>query len=83
MFEHQSHIKIKCRHYNHFTKWEDKQIDTAIRWIEENPMLTLNEIICKGLENRFRFIQPISLSSYLNDGLNKLKKKRLNPVAVH
>ena len=53
----------------------------AIKWIEDNPVLTLEEIIRKRIEIKFPFIYSSTLSSYLNGKLITLKKIRLNPIA--
>ena len=50
------------------------QIETAIKWIEENPVLTLGEINDKGIQNNFPEITASTLSSYLNGQLVTLKK---------
>ncbi|KAK8836293.1 hypothetical protein M9Y10_039627 [Tritrichomonas musculus] len=64
----------KWTHPNHKNKWDDLQIETAIKRIEENPVLTLGEIIDKGIQNNFPEITASTLSSYLNGQLVTLKK---------
>lgn len=81
VIECRGQINEKWHHPSHSKKWDDKELDTAISWIEENPVLTLNEIINKGLEEGFPFIQASTLSKYLNGRLITLKKVRINPIA--
>ena len=77
----QGQINVKWNHPCHSKKWTNEQINTVISWIEDNPVLTLDEMISKGLENGYPLIQPSTLSNYLNGRLITLKKVRLNPVA--
>lgn len=81
VIENQGKIMTKWTHPNHKNKWDDLQIETAIKWIEENPVLTLGEIIDKGIQNNFPEITASTLSSYLNGQLVTLKKVRIDPIA--
>lgn len=81
VMENSGKVETKLCHPENSTKWKENQIDKAIKWIEYNPVLTLEEIISKGIYNKFPFIYPSTLSSYLNGKLITLKKIRLNPIA--
>ena len=70
VIENQGKIMTKWTHPNHKNKWDDLQIETAIKRIEENPVLTLD----KGIQNNFPEITASTLSSYLNGQLVTLKK---------
>lgn len=63
-------------------KWKQSEIDKAVEYIGENPVLTLEEIIDKSVnENGSKKIVKQTLSNYLKSELITLKSVRINPIA--
>ena len=67
-------------HPEHLKKWDKKQIEKSIEYIGENPVLSLQEIIDKAVEDNFPKITLSTLSSYLKNELITLKQVRLDII---
>ena len=62
-------------------KWDEQEIKRAIKIIEENPVLTLAEIVDTAVLRGNSRISPSTLSRYLDDKLITMKKANYHPIA--
>lgn len=75
-------VSEKYKHPEHKTKWDPDQIQVALNIINENPVLTLQEIIDKAVDDAdCPDICESTLSEYLKKECITLKECRLDPVA--
>lgn len=82
IIQNKGKVTEKYKKPDHPTKWDKPKIEKAIEYINDNPVLTLEEIIDKAVEeSNFPRVAKSTLSSYLKTRLITMKSCRLDPVA--